>query len=160
VRDRDSNSPEVRYDPIMVIGSWRRWRLLGPAGRSLRRRAFLLLVAARTGATLVPLPALRLRLRSLAGSGSRGEVDAAAVARAVESAALRLPGSSCLARALAAEALLLRHGLPAALHLGVARDGAGDLDAHAWVLSGRAFVAGGGDLSRYAGVELPPPAPR
>lgn len=143
-----------------MIGTWRRWRNLAPVDRGLRRRAFLLLVAARTGAPLLPLPALRLRLRSLAGSGPRGEVDAASIGRAVDSAALRLPGTRCLARALAAEALLARHGLPAALHLGVARVGDGDLDAHAWVLSGREFVAGGGDLSRYAGVELPPPAPR
>ncbi len=143
-----------------VIGSWRRWRSLGPADRDLRRRAFLLLAAARAGAPLIPLPALRLRLRALAGSGPRGVVDAAAVGRAVESAALRLPGSRCLARALAAEALLLRHGLPASLRLGVRRGEGGDLDAHAWVVSGRETVAGGGDPSMWSPVELPPPGPR
>lgn len=127
--------------------------------RDLRRRAFLLLAAARAGATLLPLPALRLRLCSLAGSGPRGEVDAGSVGRAIDSAALRLPGTRCLARALAAEALLSRHGLPAALHLGVARGEGGGLDAHAWVLSGRDLVAGGGDLSRWSPVALPPPGP-
>jgi hypothetical protein len=133
---------------------------LTPVDPGLRRRAFVLLAAARVGARLVKLPDLRRRLRALAGSGPRGEIDAAAVARAVDSAALRLPGSRCLARALAAEALLLRHGLPAALHLGVARDGPAGIEAHAWVLSGRTTVAGGEDLSRYTGGELPPPAPR
>ena len=140
-----------------LIDSWRRWRSLGPEDRGLRRRAFLLLAAARAGAPVVGLPALRRRLRTLAGSGPRGAVDAAAVGAAIGSAARRLPGTRCLPRALAAEALLLRHGLPAALHLGVARGEGGDLDAHAWTVSGREFVAGGGDLSRFAGVELPPP---
>lgn len=83
-------------------------------------------------------------------------MTAGAVGRAVASATLRLPGTRCLAAALAAEALLRRHGLPASLRLGIARGGAPGIEAHAWVLSGREVVAGDGDLSRYAAVELAP----
>ena len=136
--------------------SWRRWRNLGPVDRALRRRAFVVLAAARAGAPLLALAPLRRRLRALAGRAGRDAVTAAAVARAVDSAARRLPGTRCLARALTAEALLLRHGLPAALHLGVARaERTAGIDAHAWVLSGREVVAGGGGLDRFAAMELP-----
>jgi len=137
-----------------VIGSWRRWRRLAPADRDLRRRAFVLLAAARAGAPLLGLEPLRRRLRALAGRSPARDANPGAVGRAVESAALRLPGSRCLARALAAEALLLRHGLPATLRLGVARDGGAGIEAHAWVLSGGVAVAGGGDLARLAAVDL------
>jgi hypothetical protein len=139
-----------------VTGSWRRWRALGPADRELRRRAFVLLAAARAGAPLLAIGPLRRRLRALAGRAPRGAATPAAVGRAVDSAARRLPGSRCLARALAAEALLLRHGLPASLLLGVARAGPGGIEAHAWVLSGREAVAGGGEVDRFAAVALAP----
>lgn len=104
---------------------------------------------------MLGLDPLRRRLRAMAGAGSRGTVTPAAVGRAVASAALRLPGTACLARALAAEALLLRHGLPARLRVGVAKGGGG-LDAHAWTASGGEVVAGSGDLSRYAAFDLDP----
>ncbi|SRR5258706_9764451 len=122
----------------------------------MRRRAFLLVAAARAGAPLLGLPSLRRRLLALAGRAPRGETTPGSVGRAVASAARRLPGTRCLAAALAAEALLRRHGLPSSLRLGVAAAGAAGIEAHAWVVSGREVVAGDGDLSRYAVVEVPP----
>lgn len=73
-----------------------------------------------------------------------------------------LPGSSCLARSLAAARLLRAGGHEATLTIGVARGQgiAGDhatgsatgdriLDAHAWASSDGLLVAGDAELERY-----------
>jgi hypothetical protein len=81
------------------------------------------------------------------------------VVRAVERAGDRLLGEdSCLPRALAAQLLLRRGGIPAELCIGVRRGAAGKLEAHAWVESRGVVVIGekGADLESY--VELPNPA--
>ena len=64
-----------------------------------------------------------------------------------------LPGSTCLARSLAAEWLLRAQGLDAKLSIGVATaapSAALPLDAHAWVESEGLVIAGDGELDRYA----------
>ena len=64
-----------------------------------------------------------------------------------------LPGSTCLARSLAAEWLLHEQGLGAKLVIGVATATPGaklPLDAHAWVESEGLVIAGDGELDRYA----------
>lgn len=54
-----------------------------------------------------------------------------------------VPGATCLTQALAAGALLRRHGHAAKLQISVARDSAGVLAAHAWVeAEGRAVIGG------------------
>lgn len=75
-----------------------------------------------------------------------------AVRRAMTRAARTLPGSTCLARALAAERLLRAGGHETTITIGVARGvpGALPLDAHAWIESHGVVVAGDGELERYA----------
>lgn len=53
-----------------------------------------------------------------------------------------VPRATCLPQALAAESLLTRGGLPADLRIGVKKDGAGKLLAHAWVESEGRIVVG------------------
>jgi hypothetical protein len=61
---------------------------------------------------------------------------------AVSAAARRLPGTRCLPRALALQALLRQAGIASELRIGVAKAGE-ELAAHAWVeCEGRALTDG------------------
>jgi hypothetical protein len=68
----------------------------------------------------------------------------ARIVRAVGAAERRSPvGSTCLATALAAQALLARHGYAASLRIGVKRSASGEFAAHAWLVrEGRVIVGG------------------
>ena len=63
-------------------------------------------------------------------------------------AARFIPHATCLTQSLAAQVLLMRHGYPAELRLGVTRD-AGEFQAHAWVESNGRIVIGNADVWRY-----------
>ncbi|MHC4516457.1 MAG: lasso peptide biosynthesis B2 protein, partial [Planctomycetota bacterium] len=67
-------------------------------------------------------------------------------------------GGQCLTKALAAESLLVRRGYPTEVKLGVTRDEANKLIAHAWVLCEGVVLVGGEGLQRYT--ELTPPTGR
>jgi Transglutaminase-like superfamily len=56
--------------------------------------------------------------------------------------------SACLPRALAAQAMLHRRGIPSRLCLGVAREGGGLL-AHAWVEVGQDKIVGGTEAGGF-----------
>ena len=56
--------------------------------------------------------------------------------------------AKCLPRALAAQAMLRRRGIPSKLCLGIAREGEA-LAAHAWLEFGRQIVTGGDVRPRY-----------
>lgn len=98
------------------------------ADRRLLLRALATLATARLG----------LRLRSVekvrAWAGRRGDGGTAVdrLAWAVRIARRRLPGTSCLASALALQRMLSADGHESELHIGVARTG-GDFAAHAWL---------------------------
>ncbi|AWK88361.1 lasso peptide biosynthesis B2 protein [Azospirillum thermophilum] len=69
---------------------------------------------------------------------------AAAVGRAVEAAARRLPWHPlCLEQALAAAILLRRRGIPCSLCIGVAVGGGRGFRAHAWLTAAGGTVCGG-----------------
>jgi hypothetical protein len=55
---------------------------------------------------------------------------------AITAAAARVPGTRCLAWALALRGLLTQAGIASELRIGVASTGAGTIKAHAWVESG------------------------
>jgi hypothetical protein len=50
--------------------------------------------------------------------------------------------SKCLAQAIAAQWMLRRRAVPGTLYLGMSKDGAQDLIAHAWVRSGHVILTG------------------
>ncbi len=90
---------------------------------------------------------------------SRNRPPARRVARLVNIASRLVPGGSqCLTKALAAESLLVRRGYPTEVRLGVTRDEANKLIAHAWVLCEGVVLMGDEDLQRYT--ELTPPSAR
>lgn len=82
---------------------------------------------------------------------------AARVAWAVQRAARLVPRATCLTQALAAQIMLSRHNIVSVLHVGVRRDGAGTLLAHAWLVNDGVVLLGGtpetvsafSELARY-----------
>ena len=115
--------------------------------RPLLIEAFFLLVYIRIGLWLTSLPRLRQTLkrwaRPRAAAPAVEDANREKIAWVVHVASGYLPNTNCLPQALAAQVLLSRLALPAALHLGVARDQAGQFKAHAWVESGGVIVVGG-----------------
>ena len=109
--------------------------------------AGLLLLVVRLALGLLPFPwALKL-LRVSPGESTSGRIaasEAADVSRAIARAARHVPFRAvCLQQAFAALLMLRRRGLAATVHLGLARDSAGDLlKAHAWSCCGDVPVTG------------------
>lgn len=72
------------------------------------------------------------------------------IAWAIRSASRYVPGArNCLVQAFATQAMLTRYGFPAHLRIGVAKDQAGQLKAHAWVECKGKIIIGGVDVSKY-----------
>jgi hypothetical protein len=121
------------------------------------RRRFLvaLPVVATVRAALWILPFGKLRaaiarhVRRRSGSPARSPGEADRIAWSVGSAARFVPKATCLTQALAGEVLLRRAGYPADVKIGVAKDPAGKLEAHAWIESGGRVVIGDHDLHRF-----------
>jgi hypothetical protein len=97
-------------------------------------------------ATIVRVRAgLRLQsiepLKTWAQQPGTGNVPAGRLAWAARIAARRLPGTTCLASALALQRLLSQHGHLSELHIGVARQGP-SFAAHAWLMHRGEIVIG------------------
>jgi hypothetical protein len=108
-----------------------RYAHLPAADRQLLVEAALLLGALRVGLWLLPFRLVR-RLAGRAGGEHAGPSDdrraaPERIAWAVGAASRYVPAATCLAQALAAQALLGRHGYPAVLRIGVARGSAKSL---------------------------------
>jgi hypothetical protein len=116
--------------------------------------AALLLALIRLGVSLLSFRRLTslLRLSEIAADGPvpasppEGEPAATvigAVAGAVRAAADRTPwDSTCLVRSLTAHEMLRRRHITSTVHLGVAKQPAGDIAAHSWLDSGGSVVTG------------------
>lgn len=113
-------------------------------------RALWALLLVRMGLVLLPFRPLRAAIeRAGPADGSEDFDTARAVRRAVDRAARTIPGSTCLARAFAAEVLLRRAGSRVRSSIGVSAGGS-PLSAHAWAESAGVLVAGdAADLDRY-----------
>ena len=137
--------------------SWRRFWTLPPSDRRLTVRVAALLVATRVGLWLLPFSTVRHLLDRVARrSDTRADRTnlPARVGWVVAAVARRLPATTCLAQALAADALLRRHGFSPHLRIGVREPDRADgrpLDSHAWVECGGTVVVGALDsLVSYA----------
>ena len=136
------------------MGPLDRWSELSSARRRLLVQAALAVPVATaavwsfgTSRAREVMPRLPWRLRP--------DDEPADVGWAVEAAGRRVPGARCLARAVAAEAILDRGGRAPEVHIGARRDTHGGLEAHAWVeVNGRVVV---GAEEREAFTRLEPP---
>jgi hypothetical protein len=107
------------------------------------------LILFRIGLMLLPLRTLQ-RFSPKVSTKRPGAASLDALRWAVLAAARRLPGTRCLPRALALQALMARAGMPAQLCIGVAKEPASPLEAHAWVLHEGVPVLHEPDLPRYS----------
>ncbi|MEW6754372.1 MAG: lasso peptide biosynthesis B2 protein [Candidatus Latescibacterota bacterium] len=123
-------------------------------------RAAALHLCVRAGLGVLPFPVLRRlldRVRRPSQAALTGpRPRPLRIALAVEAASAPLSWSTCLSRALTAQALLGRYGYAADLRIGVRRGPGGELQAHAWLVdeTGLVLIGDTGDLGGYA--QLPP----
>lgn len=126
--------------------------------------AALMLIIVNVGLRIIPYRTVR---RLLERYGRQPVGDSCSIERvrrvagAVTFLARRLPGATCLVQALAADALLRRHGCASELHIGVRRpDGRPKrLEGHAWIEYRGSVVVGGLDnLGDYVVMVAPRPS--
>ena len=138
--------------------SWRRFWSLTAADRIIVMEAGALMVFIRVFLKITPFLVIRRGLHAYARiarvrRSRRGDAEVARIAWGVPAAARHLPfRGTCLIESLAAEAMLVRRGVPCVLRLGVRPpEPHGVLHAHAWVESRGGVVAGAVDgLEDYA----------
>ena len=110
---------------------------LTPAERRFLIIAWLWLGFFRVALWLLPFQMVnRLMGRMSRNMNKRpgvGPEAAGQIAAAIRRASRLVPRATCLPQALAALAMFKRLGLPADLHIGVAKDEEGRFQAHAWV---------------------------
>lgn len=122
-----------------------RYKNLSPVERNLFFRALVLLAVTRLGLRVLPFRVIRKWTEQLRSSrGLHITLDCrriGQIAWAVEAASRRIPGTTCLPRAIVTHILLGRLGQASELRLGAALKPEGHLEAHAWVeVSGRVVI--------------------
>ena len=141
------------------MSPWRRFRRLDDRDRRLLAEAAALVWMAWIGLRLLPFLTIRALLDRYAIRfiAPRDAIPPPAerAAWAVNAAADRSPVMmTCLVRAVAADAMLRRHGYASELHIGVRRAGhqsRAALESHAWVECNNRIVIGAlDDLADYA----------
>jgi len=136
----------------------RKFLALGGGERMLVVRCACVLVLARLGLCMLSVRRLHALLAARPPArrapASPARHSAERVAWAVRAAARYVPGATCLPQALTAVRMLLRHGHPAELRIGVVRADDGRLAGHAWVESDGAIVIGGDHPLRYTPVPV------
>jgi len=80
------------------------------------------------------------------------------VAEAVRAVARLVPGATCLTQAFAVQFLLAVRGYASDVQIGVKRAASGEIEAHAWLMSGHCIATGGSpaEIAEYVPLaELP-----
>jgi Transglutaminase-like superfamily len=138
------------------MGSLARFVTLPARDQRLIVAAAGLLAAIRVGLWLLPLRWVQGVIRALETSPPPPDGRGPPLERigwAVAVAGRRVPGSTCLVRALAAQGLFARYGYASQLRLGVARGSGRAFEAHAWLERDGQVLVGGPVEARY--VPLP-----
>lgn len=118
-----------------------------------RLTAFVLIGLIRVAITCVPFGRIRRCLTWAHSLRVPSRIPPAGIIRAVQSASARVPYSTCLTAALAAELMLAWSGRGSQLRLGVILDSAGKLDAHAWLEMDGEVVLGEPEAGTYTTLE-------
>lgn len=128
-------------------------RASSPTDRTLLVEAALLLPAVLLVQTLLPFRRWRALLtRPIPGTSPLSDSPSpSAIAHAIDRARRHVPGRfRCLPVAYSAHLLLHRHGYGSYIHVGVAKNAQGKVEAHAWVeCDGRILVGDLPDLDRF-----------
>jgi hypothetical protein len=88
------------------------------------------------------------KLQSWATRAGNGTIAADHLVWVFEIASRRLPGATCLCRALALQRMLAANGQCSELRIGVEKTG-GVFAAHAWLVRGDRVMIGGEQLGKY-----------
>jgi hypothetical protein len=88
------------------------------------------------------------KLQAWASRAGHGANAVDRLAWAVEVASRRIPGTTCLCRALALQRLLAKNGHRSELRIGVEKDNDG-FGAHAWLVHSGQVLIGGSQLGKY-----------
>jgi hypothetical protein len=136
------------------MSDWTGFRSLDSADRRLLLRAGALMVALHGGVRLLPFVVVRRCLDRIAKNAERGANRGDTRDRivwAVRAAGARLPATTCLMEALAADTMLRRAGYSSTVKIGVRRGASLSLDAHAWVeCDGTPVIGMTPNLTEYA----------
>lgn len=138
------------------MGSLARFIALPPAERRLIVAAAGILAATRVGLWVLPFRWVRGAMGALGNPPRSRDGGGPAVERivwAVGAVDRLVPRTTCLVRALAAQALLARRGHASQLRLGVAGGSGRAFEAHAWLERDGRILIGGPVEARY--VPLP-----
>ncbi|NTV99668.1 MAG: lasso peptide biosynthesis B2 protein [Oscillochloris sp.] len=125
----------------------RKWLALPAEERGLVLMAGAAVALARLGLWLLPSHTLRRLAAYAPRITGAATTTPERIGWAVAAASACVPQATCLTQALAACALLRLHRHSAELRIGVMRDSAGQLAAHAWVASGETVIIGGTQAS-------------
>jgi hypothetical protein len=122
----------------------RRFFALERDDRWLVVEAILLIGFVQAGLRTLSFPTLTRLLAAAKRFRRRSRPRPSRITWAVNAAARLLPGRTCLTDALAADVMLCRCGYQSLLRIGVKKQSGGSspLEAHAWVESDGAIVAG------------------
>lgn len=119
--------------------------------QGLLLRSALVIVGLQIGLQVLGFGRMQQLLRRLEerAGGRRRPPPPELLAWSIRTVGNRLPGASCLVQALAAQLLFRREGYPVSLVIGVARNPASGLEAHAWVHGQGQIWVGGLEATRF-----------
>ena len=128
--------------------SLKRFLHLSKQERSLVFQAVLAMSVVRLSLAWLPLRTIQ-RLAVSSPWSSSEALSAHRIVWAVRSAARYVPRSTCLVQALAAQALLIRHGYRPRLTIGVTKNECERFRAHAWITCADEVLIGGPETGNY-----------
>jgi hypothetical protein len=139
---------------MFLMNAVRRFRGLSADDRRTVVEACALLLVSAVGLRVLSFATVRRLLDSFTGIAPSTQLQEHRIVWGVRAVSTRVPfGTTCLIEALAAEAMLRRHGHECKLCLGVSARGTSSksLSAHAWIERQGTVVLGEiDDLSEYA----------
>ena len=116
-------------------------------------KAAVLVLAIRVALSLLPFSTLQKLVgktkKKHVNQGRKERLSIEQLAWSVGAVSQCVPKATCLVQALVTQVLLLREGLPATLRIGVAKEGKGELQAHAWVESEGRVIIGETKIVEY-----------
>jgi hypothetical protein len=136
----------------------RKFLRLCPGEQRLLLETVFLLVTIRIGLSLFPFRTLHRFLTRISSvpdnPPNRDQACTETIAWAVATACRLVPKATCLTQALTVQFLLRKHGQRTRIRIGVARNGEGKFEAHAWAENQAGIAIANSDLGRYT--LLPP----
>lgn len=133
-----------------------RWARLGRPRQLLLVEAAATLAIATAAVRWLPFKQA-VRIGSRRHGPSKHALVISDVSWAVKTAARKLPWKAvCIQQGIALQRMLRRRGVDARLHYGIARDQAGDIEAHVWVAADGRVLIGGDQAERFTQVAIFP----